>query len=632
MARFGRLWSLALILFWLVGTSCQRTPASFQPPDFEGQLQSTSYGGERLDLPDGGWVGVEGLTFRDGARLDIMVRQDLPDPLTPYRPYLATPVVTLRFNKQDLYNELPPSAIERLLYGAVISFPVRRALSAERSNAIVVINNEHLLALPYAASVQSGAFAAVRIPLGTYMPLFNEGDNTVTIFLVEPPSTSPQPEASGDWAHLWLGKPQSSNVRFRSNEHTRVRQGQFSPVHVIFSSGLNIFASSSLSPRNSFSAWSDTLYKRLRNALGIGDKVDSLVNFYQFIHDGHHGFLGVGAQLRRKLDLTYHTVWNLGGEKGKILLAGFSMGGLVSRDFAVHDPDKVLGIFTMDTPHEGSIIADMVSFRYSCGPFGLTCDWTSWVAGQIRRRFGTLDATRFMADAMGISLITLYLPLPPYRLSLTMSNVNEITSLPVFASKQAIMPLYYQPESEPYARVCVARSHRLLTLPSPPSSRGLSDIGRLRSQERGTGTLRSINLYAAMVRGLPGPGSPPSLIRDYKGRAQWALGKMMAAVSYPTSAPCNSLLLVVPGLLVAIRGQFALMVVAEGELHPYRAWQQSWTLTRGRMLEAAWVVTSVAVVQFIGLWVPWGLGMLVAIPLGQMALVTYYVGWLRLER
>ena len=534
MARFGKLWSLLLVFFWMAGTGCQRTPATFQPPRFEGSLQSSTYGGERLDFPEGGWVGVEGLTFRDGAKLDVIVRDELPDPLSVYRPYLATPVVTLRFNKQDLYSELPPSAIERLLYGTVISFPVRRALSAERSNAIVVINNRHVLALPYGAVARAGSQTAVRIPLGTYLPILEEGENNVTVFLAEPPSTLPQPQASGDWAHLWLGKPQSGSVQFRSNEHTRVRQGQLSPVHVIFSSGLNVAAWASLNARNDFKAWSDTLYKRLKNSLGIGNKVDSLIRFYQFIHDGHHGFLDVGSQLSRKLDLTYQTLWDLGGEKGKVVVAGFSMGGLISRDFASHNPDKVLGVFTMDTPHEGSIIADMVAFRYNCGPFGITCDWVAWVADQITNRYGLRDAIRFTSEATYTTVVTLG------PIGLTMAGVDDITSYPIFADKSAIKPLYYQPESQPYARICLARRQTLMTLTSPPTKRGVSDIARLRARESRTPGLSNINLYSAMVRGLPNPSSPPSLWHP-TNRVLWGLGKLMGAAEYPTGSPCTSL-------------------------------------------------------------------------------------------
>ena len=42
-------------------------------------------------------------------------------------------------------------------------------------------------------------------------------------------------------------------------------------------------------------------------------------------------------------------------------------------------------------------------------------------------------------------------------------------------------------------------------------------------------------------------------------------------------------------------------------------------------------MASAVLVQLVGLAIPWGLGMLLTVPLAQMALVTYYVEWLRKE-
>ncbi len=154
---------------------------------------------------------------------------------------------------------------------------------------------------------------------------------------------------------------------------------------------------------------------------------------------------------------------------------------------------------------------------------------------------------------------------------------------------------------------------------------------------RGLGWLLSVLFWSALTPGWLGllmgvvRGDGAVKVSRILQQVHAWLSTLAVAVLYALAVLGGLVLLVVPGLLVAIRGQFALMVVAEGELHPYRAWQRSWALTRGRVLEAAWVVASVAVVQFVGLWVPWGLGMLLVVPLGQLALVTYYVGWLRQE-
>ncbi len=154
---------------------------------------------------------------------------------------------------------------------------------------------------------------------------------------------------------------------------------------------------------------------------------------------------------------------------------------------------------------------------------------------------------------------------------------------------------------------------------------------------RAPGWVLSMLLWAALTPGWL--RLLMEVVREDRPAVFWAIFRQvhawlsMLAVTliYSFAMLGGLLLLVLPGVLVALRGQFALMVVADGELHPYRAWLRSWTLTRGRVGETAWVMASAVLVQLVGLAIPWGLGMLLTVPLAQMALVTYYVEWLRKE-
>jgi len=560
-----RRWVWVLGLLVLAGCTRKPSAPSLSPlSHWSGALQATFEGGQSVEAPSGAWVGVEGMTFRNGGILEVEVSSDLPPALEVYRPYLASEVVTLRFRKEDLaFPELSEGVrgIEGLLYGIAVALPLRRNLSSEWGNVVVVADGVPTV-MPYATALQAGEVGRVRIPIATLSMLTRPGENELVIFFAEG-----QEQTLSSEALLSMLPPEVRNSSvslqavvdkygypFRLKvEGNEVKQGSggipysveilvgkrfgvFDPVAVFFSNGLNVFSfwspvpcgpveipgliAECSAPHGVLTA----IYQKLSNRIGA-DMAKKLVGFYNFQHSGHEGFGMPAAKLWERFNRSYVDEGALGGQKHRVLLTGFSMGGLVSRNAAVMRPDAVLGVGSINTPHLGSIIADLVTYQDREG------DLIDYVAREAKNRLGLnlIEYARFWLELRD-----------PRRTYIPIAGVSEVfhagttgvLGIPLLAPAQAITPLRYVPKpGDPYIRVCVSVKSRTVDIPDP--TRG-DDIAALMGAEQGA--FRSpVRLHAYMTRNLPGkPGltQPIDLF-------QWILGNFMAALDF--SGPCDGL-------------------------------------------------------------------------------------------
>jgi triacylglycerol lipase len=87
--------------------------------------------------------------------------------------------------------------------------------------------------------------------------------------------------------------------------------------------------------------------------------------------DGRKGLEVLARQLKREIDTRF-------GPKGRIVLVGFSMGGLVSRYYLqeLGGAKRCDGFFTISTPHHGTAMAHLC---YGEGAKQMRCD-SPWLA------------------------------------------------------------------------------------------------------------------------------------------------------------------------------------------------------------------------------------------------------------
>ncbi len=554
------VWVLGLVAL----AGCSRKPSAPPlSPHWSGALQATFEGGQSLEAPSGVWVGVEGMTFRNGGILEVETASDLPPALEVYRPYQASDVVILRFRKEDLaFPELSEGVrgIEGLLYGIAVALPLRRSLSARWGNVVVVANGVPT-AMPYATALQAGEVARVRIPIATLNLLTRPGENELVVFFAEGEEQTLSPEAllsmlppearepsvalqaladkygypfrlevQGNEVKLGSGTPYSAAVVAGK------RYGVFDPVAVFFSNGLNVFSFWSPVPCSpvgipgllpSCSTREDVLtaiYQKLSSQIGA-DLAKKLVGYYKFHHSGHEGFGMPAVKLWERFNRSYLDGGVLGGQKHRVLLTGFSMGGLVSRNAATMHPDAVLGVGTINTPHLGSIIADLVTYQDRNG------DFIDYVAREAKNRLGLgiIEYARFWLQLRD-----------PRRTYIPIAGASEVFSagttgvlgIPLLATANAITPLRYVPKpGDPFVRVCVSARGRTVDIPDPTSA---DAIAALMGAEQGA-FRTPLRLHAYMTHSLPGkPGltQPVDLF-------QWILGNFMAALDF--SGPCTGL-------------------------------------------------------------------------------------------
>lgn len=555
--------------FWVVGlgaVACSRKLPQAPADDYRwvGSIQASYDGGQTLESPSGAWVGVEGLTFRDGGVLNVEVTRSLPSFLAVYQPYQASDVVTLRFLGTDLAQDPRGveglQGIEGLMYGVALEIPLRRGISRKWGNVVVVANGVPL-PMPYATPMQAGDVARVRIPVAVLEALSQPGTNEMVVFFAEGREFTPSPEeilsalpedarkvaqvnlvgdkagypfrleVQGNEVKLGNSMPYSSGIVVGK------KYGVFDPVAVFFSSGYNPFSfwspvpcspvpSNPLLPNcNERDPVLTAIYQKLSESIGA-DKAKKLVGYYRMHHSGHVGFDPPAGKLWSLLDQSYIDANAFGDGKRKIVLTGFSMGGLVSRSVAADHSDAVLGVGTLNTPHLGSIIADLVSYN------DRGKDLVDYIYDYVTERLnmGLVEKARFWLELRD-----------PRRTYIPIAGVSEvfragttgIAGIPILSGVDAVTPLkYVHPPRDPYVRVCV--SSRRVTVDVPDPREGDEPIGGLFAREQRIASKR-IRLYAYMTPQLP---NKPALT-DFMGFFLWILGQYMGALDF--TGPCRSL-------------------------------------------------------------------------------------------
>jgi len=366
MKRLGML----LLLFGVLSyTGCKKTVAPVEPPPFTSTMESSYHQGARVDLPFGGYVSVDGNVFQEGASLTVEASPVLSyrSPAAELDAYRISPVVTVRFRGED-FVPMTMGDISTILYGLNVALPVTEGAPPGNAGIIMILNDRYLLTDPFMAPIEAGSTPGVKIPLHLTRHLLQSRENTVQIFFARIPENE-APQYS--WAtRLFYGyKSSGSRLNFETILHAQTGNDTslavvFAPVRLLTTPGYQVgLPRNTANPDDNFSQWLSSFQQYLAGQLSLGQNGNKLITFYQFLHNGQNGFFSPADALWNHLKkaglrdggFRYRTPWD-----DVVILFGHSMGGLISRALAAKHPEAVGAIFTWDTPHEGSIFADMV--------------------------------------------------------------------------------------------------------------------------------------------------------------------------------------------------------------------------------------------------------------------------------
>ncbi|MGM0482758.1 MAG: hypothetical protein ACQEP6_02755 [Patescibacteria group bacterium] len=118
-------------------------------------------------------------------------------------------------------------------------------------------------------------------------------------------------------------------------------------------------------------------------------------------------------------------------------------------------------------------------------------------------------------------------------------------------------------------------------------------------------------------------GTPTSVKRVFSQGVMAVLYLVVAGIFYGIIATLGFILLIIPGLFIAIKFYFYDILIADKQLGPIEALKRSWAMTAGHWFQLFGLLILVILLNFAGM-LALGIGLLITVPVSAMVMICAY--------
>ncbi|TSC89296.1 MAG: hypothetical protein G01um10143_677 [Parcubacteria group bacterium Gr01-1014_3] len=115
----------------------------------------------------------------------------------------------------------------------------------------------------------------------------------------------------------------------------------------------------------------------------------------------------------------------------------------------------------------------------------------------------------------------------------------------------------------------------------------------------------------------------PAIFKDLWSGAPWFFKYFIGSVLYGVAVAAGLILLIIPGIILAVRLKFFDYLIIDKGMNPIEALKASWAMTKGHVWELFVLLFVLALINLAGSLILF-VGLLVTVPVSMMATVLVY--------